>query len=271
MIRQFQRNLVVYTIAATVVPKQMLVYNIWIWMSIFVEIITTTIFVFFWRAIYADQALVAGLTLQATLNYILLARVIRPLSLNTNMIYRFGRLLREGEITTMLLRPLDLQASMYGDSLMNMLCQAIIQIPMLIVALLVFGLQLPSDPLLWGCFVVSLLLGRTALFFLDWTIGCISFYITESWGLSMMRVSIGTFLSGAFVPLTMMPAWLERLALALPFAQALYLPTSFLSGITPAAAAPRIWRDQIIALVVLGVLSRLVFNRSLRTITVQGG
>jgi ABC-type uncharacterized transport system permease subunit len=38
----------------------------------------------------------------------------------------------------------------------------------------------------------------------------------------------------------MMPAWLQGLAAALPFAQAIAVPVSLLSGITPLAEAPRL-------------------------------
>jgi ABC-2 type transport system permease protein len=57
----------------------------------------------------------------------------------------------------------------------------------------------------------------------------------------------------------------------MPFAQALSVPISFLSGITTFADAPRIWSIQVIWLVILLVLSRLVFRVAVRKVTVQGG
>jgi ABC-2 type transport system permease protein len=100
---------------------------------------------------------------------------------------------------------------------------------------------------------------------------CLAFYVTETWGLSVVRVAAGSFFSGALVPLVMMPGWLQKLAGAMPFAQALAVPVSLLSGITSLADAPRLWLIQVAWLVSMFVLSRLVFNVAVRKVTVQGG
>ncbi len=79
------------------------------------------------------------------------------------------------------------------------------------------------------------------------------------------------FFSGALIPLTMMPDWLRNIALILPFSQVVYLPVSLLSGITPVSDMPRIWLIQSVMLVALLFLSRFVFGRAVRVVTVQGG
>jgi ABC-2 type transport system permease protein len=68
-----------------------------------------------------------------------------------------------------------------------------------------------------------------------------------------------------------MPDWLRTIATILPFSQAVYLPVSILSGITPIEAMPRIWLMQLVLLIVLLLLSRFAFGRAVRVITVQGG
>jgi ABC-2 type transport system permease protein len=100
---------------------------------------------------------------------------------------------------------------------------------------------------------------------------CLAFYVTETWGLSVVRVAAGSFFSGAIMPLVMMPGWLQNLAASLPFAQAMAVPVSFLSGISTFAEAPRVWAIQIVWLLGLLVLSRMVFNVAVRKVTVQGG
>jgi ABC-2 type transport system permease protein len=136
---------------------------------------------------------------------------------------------------------------------------------------IVYGLDLPSDPLLWLAFGLTMLLGVTVLFFFDWIIACSAFYSTEIWGMSVVRYSVALFFSGSFIPLDMMPNWLQTIASILPFSQVVYLPVSLLSGITPLSAMPRIWLMQAAMLVGLLVLSRVIFGRAVRVITVQGG
>ena len=69
----------------------------------------------------------------------------------------------------------------------------------------------------------------------------------------------------------MMPEWLRAIAAVLPFSQAVYLPVSVLSGLTHLNELPRVWLLQLGYLAVLLPLSRLVFRRAVRVVTVQGG
>jgi ABC-2 type transport system permease protein len=187
------------------------------------------------------------------------------------LIFNFGWMIREGQIAIDLLRPMDFQARFYVDAAGNLGLNLLVKTPLLIIAAIFFQVQLPRDAATWLVFLISLALGHGVMFFFDWIFSCLAFYSTETWGLSVVRVAVVTFFSGAIVPLQMMPAWLAAIAKALPFAQSVYVPVSFLSGVTPISAAPQAWLVQLAWLIGLGVISRLVFRRSVRKITVQGG
>jgi ABC-2 type transport system permease protein len=101
--------------------------------------------------------------------------------------------------------------------------------------------------------------------------GCLAFYTTESWGLAMMQTGFSTFFSGALVPLSIMPLWLRQATLSMPFAQAIYVPISVLSRITPTHDLPRLLLHQLLWLCGLLIASRLVFRIAVRKVTVQGG
>ena len=270
MIATLRRKTSVYGAMAAITPKLFMAYSLWFWVSLILNAIAITIYVFFWRAVYAESATIAGLDLRTTLNYILLAQVFAPLS-NMFLIFEFGYNLREGGIAHALLRPVDFQGSYYVQYLANLAGELVLQLPLALVAWLAFGLQWPTSPLAWGAFLISALLGRTVLFFFDWILACLTFYTTEVWGLGVLVFGVNLFFSGGLVPLVMMPDWLRTLVQSLPFAQALYMPLSLLSGIAPLSAAPQIWLTQIIWLVGLGLLSRLVFKLAVRKVTVQGG
>jgi ABC-2 type transport system permease protein len=89
--------------------------------------------------------------------------------------------------------------------------------------------------------------------------------------MSVVRYSLAMFFSGALIPLNMMPDWLRTIATILPFSQAVFLPVSILSGITPVGDMPRIWLMQFALLGGLIYLSRFIFGRAVRVVTVQGG
>lgn len=270
MIATIRRRAPAYLAIAAMAPKFFLAYSVWVWMELFVQIITLVVFVAFWQAVYANSDTIAGLNIGQTLNYVLLARIFSPLTYTVG-IGLFGRLLREGQMAIELLRPVDFQGQMYVGGLAEVFTSLVLQLPLMLVAVVFFGLNLPSDPIVWFCFLVSGLLGHTALFFFDWTLSCLSFYTTEVWGLIVVRYNLGLFFSGTLLPLVMMPGWLQGIVNSIPLAQALYTPVSILSQIRPLSDVPGILITQLFWLIGLWVISRLVFRTAVKKVTVQGG
>jgi ABC-2 type transport system permease protein len=266
-----RRRMSVYTAMAAMVPKEFLAYRVWVWMQFFVQVIALLIFVSFWTAVYAQDDTLGGLGLSQTLNYIVLAQIFLPVVHTPGTILYFGYLMREGQMGIELLRPLDFQLATYLRNVAEVAVSLVMQLPLALIGWLLFRYQLPADPLVWLAFLGTLILGNALLFCFEWMLGCLAFYSTETWGLSVLRFGVATFFSGSLLPLAMMPGWLQNLALALPFAQALYVPVSLLSGITPLSEGPRIWLVQSVYLLILAFLSRLVFRVTVRKVTVQGG
>jgi ABC-2 type transport system permease protein len=270
MIASLRRKTAAYSAMAAIVPKIYLAYSLWVWVSLLLNTIALAILVFFWQAVYSNTTDIAGLDLQTTLNYIILAQIFYPLA-EMALIFEFGYNLREGGIAHALLRPLDFQLGNYVQYQARLISNLILQIPLAIVALVLFKLELPTDPAAWAAFLVTALLGRTILFFFDYILACLTFYTTEVWGLGVLVFGAGLFFSGSLIPLTMLPLGLEFITYISPWAQALYAPLSLLLGIQPLDAAPRIWLIQAGMLLGLGLASRLVFKHAVRKITVQGG
>jgi ABC-2 type transport system permease protein len=270
MMQIIVRRFRIYLAIAAMVPKEFFTYRVWFWIGIILRTIGMTIYVFFWRAVYADTNSIAGMNLQQTLSYILLAQIFAPL-LDMFLVFEFGYNLREGQMAIALLRPVNLQGNFYVQAFSRLLVGMITQIPMAIIATLAFGLQWPSDPGVWAAFMVTVIFGRTVLFFFDWIMACLTFYTTEVWGLGVLIDGISLFFSGGLVPLVMMPAWLQVIAQSFPFAQALYVPLAVLTGIVPLSQLPQVWLIQILWIVGLGFIARLVFNIAIRKVTVQGG
>lgn len=270
LLSRLRRRAGIYGAFAAIVPKLFTAHWLWAWVELFAQLLMMTVLVFFWRAVYANTDSIGGLSAEQTINYILLAQLLAPL-IQSRFIFSMGFMLREGLVAIELLRPVDFQGRYYVENIAEMATSLVLKLPLLLFAWLAFGLTLPSDPLVWAAFLLSVLLGRSILFLFSWLFACLAFYSTETWGLSVVYEGLSLFFSGVLLPLTIMPSWLLALAAALPFAQALYVPVSFLSGITPVAEAPRTWLVQLLWLAGLLVLSRLVFALAVRKVTVQGG
>lgn len=269
-LRVLRRTLSAYFALAAITLKLRVAHITATWLEFLLQIINIAAFVYFWRAVYAGNTTIAGLNQQQALNYIILAQMLLPI-LQGFLVYQFGGLLREGQLGLELLRPLDFQGLFYTDDLTRLLFMLIQRLPVLLIAWLFFGLRLPADWQVWLAFAISLFLGHLVIFFFEWTFACLAFYTTEIRGLYQARDGLARFLSGAFVPLVMMPGWLQAIANAFPFAQAISVPLSLLTGSTPLANAPRIWLVQALWLVGMALCSRVLFKIAVRKVTIQGG
>ena len=270
MIASLRRESAAYAALAAMVPKMFLVYNGAAWARILQSLVGLVVFVYLWRAIYANSTSFAGLAFETTIGYIMLARIFQPLA-NFDLIFEFGGQLRFGGIAHLLVRPLDIQLAYYAQGLATLGLALARQLPVALVALLVFKLHWPTDPLAWGVFALSALLCRSILFCLVWMLACVTLYVTEPWGLWVACLGLTAFLGGGLVPLVMMPDWLRLIVQNTPFAQAIYVPISLLSGVTPLNEAPRLLLIQLLWVVGMAALSRWVFAVAIRRITVQGG
>ncbi|HEU4321627.1 MAG TPA: ABC-2 family transporter protein [Roseiflexaceae bacterium] len=272
MIRPLLLNLRRYWHFSMVVPKQLLTYRARFWLDLFIQLLSLTIFLSFWRTVYADRAVLSGVTLQQLVNYLLLTQIfLRCLQGGNQIILTFGRLMAEGALSIELVRPIDFQLGMFAQMLASVATDLLFKIPLLLIAVTVFGLDIAVGPLQCAICLLLLLLGMVALFLFDWLLACLVLYTTEAWGLGLVRYAVAAFFGGVFVPIKLMPEWLATIAINMPFSQALYVPISFLVGFAP---LDQTWQSLLIQLawiVVLLPLSRLMFRAGLKRAVIQGG
>ncbi len=250
--------------------KTVFQYNAWFWVEMLRSIIAMLIMTAFWKAIYADQSSIEGLTLTVTLNYVILARALGNANASS-VFWWVASHISKGELELQLLRPVDFQLMHLFRDATGWAMNLVRSMPALLIAILFFEAKLPSDPLAYLAFLITFVLGGIVLFFLEFMFGCLGFYTTEVWGLGILREGIALFFSGALIPLNLMPEAIRAFASLTPFAQALYVPISFLSGVQSPSQLGNAILTQVCSIIVLGVLSRMLFTRAARVLTVQGG
>lgn len=250
-------------------------YNAWFWVSLLRGVIGMVIMTAFWQAIYGGaaqtgQSTLEGLNLTTTLNYVILARAIGNANISS-VYFMIVQGIGKGELELELLRPIDFQLMHLSRELAAWGLNFLRSLPALLIGITLFGARLPSDPLAYFAFIVTFILGGVVLYFFEFLLSCLAFYTTEAYGLSVLRDGVALFLSGALIPLSFLPGIVATMAGLTPFAQALYVPISFLSGVRDPSSLGSSVIVQLVSIAILAVISRYVFSRSVRALTVQGG
>jgi ABC-2 type transport system permease protein len=180
--------------------------------------------------------------------------------------------IRNGDVAIDLYRPADLQlwwlAADLGRAAFHLLGRGVV--PMVCGAL-AFELSLPTAPLTWLFFLVSVLLGFVVSFAIRFLMALSAFWLMDGAGVALIVFLSGMFFSGLLLPLTIFPGWLGELARALPWSALLQVPADILlgrrtgAGLVTALAFQAGW-----AVALLGA-GRLFQSAATRRVVVQGG
>ncbi|MFF2526048.1 ABC transporter permease [Streptomyces liangshanensis] len=180
--------------------------------------------------------------------------------------------IRTGDVAIDLYRPVDFQlwwlAGDLGRAAFHLLGRGVVPVVFGAVA---FDLALPSDPLVWPAFLLSVLLAVVVSFAIRFLVALSAFWLLDGAGVVQMAMLVGLFFSGQLLPLTLFPGALGTLARALPWSSMLQVPADVLLGkhtgwgLVQAYAFQAGWAAALLA------LGRLLQGVATRRVVVQGG
>jgi ABC-2 type transport system permease protein len=179
---------------------------------------------------------------------------------------------KTGMITSDLLKPISFLSHMLYRSAGDTIARAVFyMLPPLATAYLILSLRVPASGRQVFLFLLSLVLSYLILFFCNFLFGLIVFKTQDLIGFMFTYWALMRFLSGQFVPLWLYPEWLKPLLYALPFQAIYYTPLAIFVGKLDGRAALQAVGIQACWIVLLFLVSRWVWGRVHRYLTVQGG
>jgi ABC-2 type transport system permease protein len=252
--------------------KQEMAYRFDFFTAALGALLTMALLYYLWSAIY-HSATSMEMSYQALITYVCLGQAFsfaRPGQ--RRVMTRIGGGIRSGDVLIDLIRPTDYQVIIFSETLGAYLMEtALVSLPSYLLALLVFGIDLPASPQAALGFVISLFGAFLLIFSLDFLIGLMAFWTFSVWGLGYAKMAVLNILAGTIIPLSLFPDWLQRIALALPFKGMAYTPLAIYVGEIEGGA---IWTNilsQFAWGIGLVLLTRLLWLRARRRIEIQGG
>ncbi|WP_027627680.1 ABC transporter permease [Ruminiclostridium cellobioparum] len=248
-------------------------YRADIWLSILRALLSLSIQVFLWKAIYSINSEQAGLPFQDMVTYLIISAALSTALLDQAPLWDIRNDVRSGNIVTHFSRPysymMNKMAFAIGRSAYKFIFTAI---PCVIVASILFGFSLPQNvPVLLLAIFTSI--SSFVIFFSMYFI----FGLTTFWYMDMhgaVPLVLGNFskvLSGAVIPLWYFPEWLRNIANTLPVRLGFDLPLSIYFGRINGTAILSGILIQIIWIAALLAISYICWFFAARRIVIQGG
>jgi ABC-2 type transport system permease protein len=141
----------------------------------------------------------------------------------------------------------------------------------MLIAYFFIGINAPNHWVDFPIFLFSALLGILIGAQLDLVVGIMAFWLTNIWGVRVLRNAVFLFFSGGLLPITMFPQWLQTLSQFLPFQSMVYVPVSIYTG--EITGADLIYAILIQLLWLFGVFAaiRVAWSFAIRKVTIFGG
>jgi ABC-2 type transport system permease protein len=224
---------------------------------------------FVWSAVFASSTTptLGGYTFGAMITYTCISVIIRSyVWLNTE--YNVENEVKSGSLAAILIKPLSYPFYNLARDSGSTLMWLIAKLPLVVLAFIFLGITWPASPL----FFLSAFLGYLINYSLVFLTAMWAFWTTGNvWGLRLSRQMIGEVVSGAIMPLTLFPLWMQGVFNLLPFQAVFYLPLSIYLGTISGDA---VYGALAVQLAWLGLLFSLLYfawRATIKRVVVQGG
>jgi ABC-2 type transport system permease protein len=223
------------------------------------------------EAFFRSSSAAQPLTLEQTISYVWLTQallLLLPMRLDREVL----EMIRTGTLAYELARPVDLYGYWYARNIAGRIAPATLRaIPMFLVAWLLLGLQLPASPASAAAFALSLV-GAVLLSAAFVTLSTVTLLWTISGnGISRLLNEASWLLSGALVPLPLLPDWAQGALRALPFRGLMDTPFQLYIGSQSPREALPLFANQLLWTAALVLLGRWLLSRAARRLVIQGG
>jgi viologen exporter family transport system permease protein len=222
-------------------------------------------------AMFAVVGRVGGYSLSDALTYTFVSQgLLMPL-------YLWGwqeiaETVHSGQIATDLYRPFDYQLYWLSQDLGRAAYHLALRgIAPFVVGAIFFTLRVPTLPVTWLAFVISVALAVSVSFALRFMVNLTAFWLIDIRGVHGLAASAWTVLSGFTIPIAFFPDTFRAVIRFLPFVAMLELPMDvFLERVRGAEVVSTLAVQLGWALVLLW-FGRLMLSAAARKLVVQGG
>jgi len=220
---------------------------------------------FLWQAIFQEKAMIGDFTFSMMLTYYILTSFFMRMNQSEGVMWQFAGEVKNGQFTKYVVRPVNPIGFFITKSLTKTFFILMINVVAFVVWIAVFrNYVVPPASLEIMLWVLFFLFGGIMIMIqTNYFISMMSFKLVEIGGFFYMTLNIIEFLSGALVPLSLLPAAVVGVIKYFPYYYTLYFPASLYlnmnaTDIPTAIAAVIAWN------VILISINALLYRRLFR-------
>ena len=232
------------------------------WLGIYIKICI-------WQAIL-NAGSIKNINFETLVSYSVIAALVSGL-LYSRVAEELADRFRTGMIAIDFIRPISLKWYYFfgqlGENLYHVLFEGIF---IAAVSFIIWKLPIPMPGTVL-IFLVSLFLGLLIMFFIQYTIGLLVFWMKDGTYTRMIADGLFLLFSGIDIPLWFYPDWLKTLCDFLPFSYVAFKPISIWLGMQEAEQWQKVLLIQLSWVLILFMAERLIWKKIQSSVEIQGG
>lgn len=232
-------------------------------------------YIMLYETFYSSNPQMAPMEFSQLASYIWLQQAFLALFMTWFLDNEIFELIRSGNVSYELCRPLDIYNLWFAKSCATRLSKALLRcFPILIIAFFLptpYKFSFPVSLTAVMLFGVSMFFALIVVVAYCMLIYIFTFYTISPMGVRIALVMTADFLSGGLVPLPFLPAWLTKYIYLSPFASMQNVPFRIYSGHLNSYEALQAIALQGIWAAVLIVFGKVLLSKTIKNVVVQGG
>ena len=257
-------------------------FNIITWAI--VTVFEVACLVFLWLAVYQSSeggidASINGFTYKEMIVYVVLTTIFGFVTFNDDTLWSINQDVRKGTIGNYLIKPISYRGKFIASNLGSFLMMSLVfGVPLYAAGLgTLIGIGYLQVASIWdfiahfALFLVASVLACLLNGAISYIFGILCFYTTAAWGLNALKTNIISFLSGTLLPIAFFPNVFREIVSYMPFAGMSQNPILILMMKYDYLECGKVILISLAWLILLELLGKLLFNRAIKIVTVQGG
>ena len=230
--------------------------------------------VFIYTALYQNGNNV-GITLTEMVTYVWLNQAFFALLNVRNVDNEISDTIKNGDVAYEIIKPYNLYLWWYIKNMAKRIANGMLRfMPVIIIAIILpapYGISPPDSLTSFILFIISLFLGILVVTGINMLVYIVGFYTYNEEGIKSMLNSIMEFLSGAYMPVVLLPTIIQKSTYYLPFRLISDFPYRVYSnniGIKEGILSISL---QLIWIFILVLIGNLIVKKALKKVFIQGG
>lgn len=197
-------------------------------------LVSPIVYLAVWTTVAKSQGSVSGLTANDFVTYYMVLLIVDQLTSDIT-IHILAYKIQDGTLSGDLVKPVHpILTSVLVNNVAFKALTFMVLVPVWLVLALLF--QPDFSGVTWQAVLLAVpavMMGFAISFLMGATITCLAFWTTRVYSLSEFYYALHLLFSGQFVPLVLMPQFVQTLAQYLPFQLRLYFPIQLILGKLP--------------------------------------